>query len=56
MENLQAQTKRVNDVQSLLNHAQEVKEFYEEQLLCEEILAEEAAAKEAKKAQKTAKR
>ena len=29
MENLQAQTKRVNDVQELLNHAQEVRETHE---------------------------
>ena len=28
MENLQAQTKRVNDVQELLNHAQEVRETH----------------------------
>jgi len=28
MENLQAQTKRVNDVQELLNHAMMVKETY----------------------------
>ena len=41
MENLQAETKRVTDVQLLLNHAEEVKQFYEEKALYEEALAEQ---------------
>ena len=51
MESLQGQTKKVNDVQLLIDHAIEVKEFYEEKLLCEQIIAEQAASKkeEAKK-------
>ena len=43
MENLQAQTKRVNDVQELLNHAMEVKNFHEEKLLYLEMQAEKEA-------------
>ena len=37
MENLQAQTKRVTDVQQLIYHAMEVKQFYEEKLIYEEL-------------------
>lgn len=44
MENLQAQTKRVNDVQELLNHALEVREMHEDLLLLEEDDDEEGAA------------
>ena len=44
MENLQAQTKRVNDVQELLNHALEVREMHEDLLLLEEDEDEEGAA------------
>ena len=42
MESLQSQTRRNTDIQILLNHAAEVKQFYDEKRLYERLLKEKA--------------